>query len=399
MEVLYMNKPHFIIKNNMNKSSSTNTYMKDILTPSVLQDVCYRITGQNDYNVDFVDNSYEDDCLSKSYNKGRLATLTYEGKNAFISFSETEIEGRDSAVQSIPTAFNIFYQSEAENKELYYYFLGSGSKFETDYLISFYRQMKTIGFTFLNPEVLTSSINSFISIEDLIFSKRITAGKNNSNNSSYVTKEKSKEIEVYGKTYGANKYDAAMLSFTSTILAKKNNQHITLYEILDGNLKHMPKSSLETLELMGNTDVISTNLEFEKNQFETNNSLRSPRYKVNLLDRIGIKHCPLCHCEIPEIIQGAHVWPVSQIKKQPLTYEEQFFHAISGENGIWLCENHHKLFDENIIRFDNQGKLLIHTSDADEKNFILKITEESALPDYYYSDQFFKYLELRNMAI
>lgn len=242
-------------------------------------------------------------------------------------------------------------------------------------------------------------INSFISIEDLIFSKRATAGKNISNNSSYVTKEKSKEIEVYGKTYGANKYDAAMLSFTSAILAKKNNQHVTLYEILDGNLKHMPKPSLETLGLMGNTDVISTNLEFEKNQFETNNSLRSPRYKVNLLDRIGIKHCPLCHCEIPEIIQGAHVWPVSLIKKQPLTYEEQFSHAISGENGIWLCENHHKLFDENIIRFDNQGKLLIHTSDAEEKKFILKITEEIALPDYYYSDQFFKYLELRNKAI
>lgn len=394
-----MSKPHFIIKNNMNKSSSTNIYMKDILTPSVLQDVCFRITGQREYDVDFVDNAYEDDCLSKSYNKGRLATLTYEGKNAFISFSEVEIEGRDSAVQSIPTAFNIFFQSEAENKELYYYFLGSGTKFETDYLISFYRQMKTIGFTFLNPEVLAASINSFISIEDLIFSKRITAGKNTSNNSSYVTKEKSKEIEIYGKTYGANKYDATMLSFTSAILAKKNNQHITLYEILDGNLKHMPKSSLETLELMGNTDVMSTNLEFEKNQFETNNSLRSPRYKVNLLDRIGIKHCPLCHCEIPEIIQGAHIWPVSLIKKQPIPFDEQFAHAISGENGIWLCENHHKLFDENIIRFDNQGKLIIATSDSSERNFILKITEENTLPDYYYSNQFFKYLELRNMAI
>lgn len=394
-----MEKPHFIIKNNMNKSASTKIYMRDILTSSVLQDVCSRITGQKGYDVDFVDNAYEDDCLSKSYNKGRLATLTYEGKNAFISFSEIDIEGRDSAVQSIPTAFNIFYQSEAPNKELYYYFLGSGSKFETDYLISFYRQMKTIGFIFLNPEVLTSSINSFASIEDLIFSKRIISGKNSSNNSSYVTKEKSKEIEVYGKTYGANKYDAAMLSFTSAVLAKKDNQHITLYEILDGNLKHMPKSSLETIELMGNTDVISTNLEFEKKQFETNNSLRSPRYKVNLLDRIGIKHCPLCHCEIPEIIQGAHVWPVNLIKKQPIPFEEQFTHAISGENGIWLCENHHKLFDENLIRFDNHGQLIITTSNSCEKNFILKITEENKLPDYYYSDQFFKYLELRNMAI
>lgn len=394
-----MAKPNFIIKNNMNKSSVTNIYMKDLLTDDILRDVCLRITGQTDYNVNFVDNEYEDDCLSKSYNKGRLATLVYNDKNAFISFSEETVEGRNSAVQSIGTAFNIYYQSEASNKELYYYFLGSGTKFETAYLISVYRQMQTIGFNFLNPEVLSNAIISFSSIEDLIFSKRVTAGKNRSNNSSYVTKEKSKEIEIYGKTYGANKYDAAMLGFTSSILAKSHNQHIKLYEILEGNLEHMPKACTETLELMGNVEIISTNLEFDKNQFETNNSLRSPRYKANLLGKIGIKHCPLCHCGIPEIIQGAHVWPVSLIKKQPLTFDEQFTHAISGENGIWLCENHHKLFDENIIRFSNNGKLEIHASDAEEKKFIMKITEEDTLPDYYYSDQFYKYLKYRNQAI
>lgn len=394
-----MAKPHFIIKNNMNKSTTTKVYMKDIITDDILEDVCFRITGQKEYDVDFVDNSYEDDCLSKSYNKGRLATLIYNNKNAFISFSEEKVEGRDSAVQSVPTAFNIYYQSEAKNKELYYYFLGCGEKFEAPYLMSFYRQMKTIGFNFLNPEVLSEKILPYTSIEDLIFSRRVSSGKNSSNNSSYVTKEKAKEIEIYGKTYGANKYDASMLGFTSSVLAQRAKQHITLYEIIDKNLMHMPRASVETLELMGNTEIISTNLEFEKNQFENNNSLRSPRYKSNLLARVGIKHCPLCHCEIPEIIEGAHIWPVSIIKKQPIPFNEQFAHAISGDNGIWLCENHHKLFDENIIKFDNKGKLKINTSVADEKAFIKKITEESCLPDYYHSDNFFKYLRLRNKAI
>ena len=81
--------------------------------------------------------------------------MVYDNKNAFISFSEENVEGRNSAVQSIGTAFNIYFQSEAQNKELYYYFLGSGEKFETDYLISMYRQMQTIGFKFLNPERLS----------------------------------------------------------------------------------------------------------------------------------------------------------------------------------------------------------------------------------------------------
>lgn len=393
-----MDIPHFIIKNNMNKSSVTGKYMRDILTDAILRDVCLRITGREEYSVDFVENQYEDDCLSKSYNKGRLAVLKYDGRNAFISFSEETAEGRNSAVQSVGTAFNIYYQSEAEHKELYYYFVGTGTKFRTDYLLNAYRQMQTIGFRFLNGEVLESAIVSYGSVEDLISSRKITAKKNKSNNASYVTKEKSKEIEIFAKTFGANKYDASMLGFTASVLAKLHGQHITLYEILEGNLEHMPEACARTLKLMGNVDIIPTNLEFDRNQFVANNSLRSPRYKVNLLDRVGIKHCALCHCEIPEIIQGAHVWPVSIIKKQPLTFDEQFAHAISGENGIWLCENHHKLFDENIIRFDNTGKIDLRSADKAARAFILKITEEDEIPSVYHSDKFFEYMALRNKA-
>lgn len=373
--------------------------MENIITNDILRDICLKITGQEDFSVNFVDNDYEDDYLSKSYNKGRLAIFKYDDKNAFISFSEESVKGRNSAVQSVSTAFNIFYQSQAPNKELYYYFLGSGTKFETEYLKATYRQMQTIGFKFLNPEVLSSSIISFSSIEDLIFSRRITSGKNKSNNSSYITKEKSNEIGIYGKTYGANKYATAMLGYTASILAKTQNQHITLFEIIEGDLKHMPHASIQTLKLMGNVDIISTDLEFDKHQLEENNNLRSPRYRLNLLDRVGIKRCALCNCEIPELIQGAHVWPVSLIKKHPITFDEQFFHAISGHNGIWLCENHHKLFDENIIRFDQEGKVHFHTSDKTSLEFLSKITVKDQLDKIYLSDEFIKYLDLRNKAI
>lgn len=92
--------------------------MRNILTDDILRDVCYKITGQTVFTVNFVDNEYEDDCLSKSYNKGRLATLVYDNKNVFISFSGEVPEGRNSAVQSVGTAFNIYYQSSAPNKEL-----------------------------------------------------------------------------------------------------------------------------------------------------------------------------------------------------------------------------------------------------------------------------------------
>ncbi len=372
--------------------------MNNILTADVLKDICMKITGQEKFDVQFVDDKYEDECLSKSYNKGRLAIFKYENKNAFISFSEKEVRGRNSAVQSVGSAFNIFYQSRASNKKLYYYFLGSGPEFETDYLRAIYRQMQTMGFHFLNPEALSTSIDSFSSIEDLIFSRRITSGKNKSNNSSYITKESATEIEIYGKTYGANKYAAAMLGYTASIIAKPG-QHITFYEVLEGNLKHMPKLSAHILKCMGNVDIVPTKLEFDKKLCKERNNLRSPRYKLNLLDKIGMKHCALCHCEIPEIVQGAHVWPVHDIKKHPITFDEQFRHATSGDNGIWLCENHHKLFDEHIIRFDKEARVQFYTSDKKNLNYLHKITLEEQLDEIYLSDDFFRYLRMRNKAM
>ena len=39
--------PHFVVKNNLQKSKQTNVYFRDIVTPKVLETVCIRITGQN----------------------------------------------------------------------------------------------------------------------------------------------------------------------------------------------------------------------------------------------------------------------------------------------------------------------------------------------------------------
>lgn len=384
-----MNKPKFTIKNLMNQTSRTGQYMSDFVTDSIFKDICYRLTGQNDYTAEF----------TNSRNVGRLITLEHDNHTYFISLSLLIPEGRDSAVQTVAPAFNIYYQSDISNKSMHYYFLGAGSGFETPYFMAAYRQMATIGINFINPEVLSVQIHPFVSIDDLISSRKINSTKNSSNNSSYIIKDKSKEIEIYGKTYGANKYAAAMLGYTASVLAKLQGQHITFYEVIERNLKHMPKSCAKTLKRMGNVTLVSTDIELDKHECQAKDNLRSPLYNVHLLDRVGSKHCALCHCEIQEIIQGAHVWPVSLIKKQPLSFDDKFNHAINGENGIWLCQNHHKLFDENIIRFDNHGKVNFHANDEHSIQFLEKITEEHTLPKIYLTEGFFKYLELRNNAI
>lgn len=396
---MYRNKPHFIVKANQQKSKTKGIYFSDVVTPQVLADVCQRITGQNNFTYSYVDNEYEDEFLSTGYNKGRLAIMQYKDTVFYISFSERDIGGRNSSVQSAPTAFNMFYMNAYPKKQLCYYFLNKQGNAGTEYQMLMYRLMETIGFKFLNADdALTQTISAFSTIDDIVHLRKANARRNRSNNSTYITKSSINQFDIYGKTYGANKYETSMMCYALSTLAT-NNQIITLYEMLEGNLSELPKtSSLKVLQRMNNVNIVPTNLQLEKRVFEENNSLRSPRYIYNLLDRLGPKHCALCNCEIPELIQGAHIWPVSYIKKAGhLSLEQKLHHATNGENGLWLCENHHKMFDQGLIAFDALGKVLYRNHlEQRHIHFMNEITTNKQLPDEMLTNSFLEYLDLRN---
>ncbi len=397
----YRSIPHFVVKANLQKSKSTGVYFSDIVTPEVLKDVCRRITGQTVFTHEYVDNEYQDIFLEKSYNKGRMAVMQYEDAVCYISFSELEIGGRNSSVQSVPTAFNLFYSNSYPNKRLFYYFLNVSGNAQTDYQILIYRLMNTIGFEFLNAsESLRRRIQAFTSAEDIIFNRKANAGRNRSNNSTFITKGQTGDIEIYGKTYGANKYETSLICYALSSLWHPG-QHIKLYEVLEGDLKELPEASLNVIRKMGVIDVIPTDTTLEKRIFDgKETSLRSPRYTYHLFNKLGNKHCALCSCEIPELIQGAHILPVAAIKRMhAIPIEKRLEFAMDGDNGLWLCENHHKLFDEGMISFDKHGVLQVR-KDIDHRHmqFIDETTKCKALPPEILTDKFLWYLEQRQLS-
>lgn len=395
--MIYRNKPHFVIKANLQKSKQTGKYFSDAITEEIMADVCTKITGLSEYTFEFVENEYADEFLPGTYNKGRLAILQYQDSVSYISFSEKEIGGRNSSVQSVPTAFNMYYLNEYPNKKLYYYFLCNiGAR--TNYQLFMYRLMKTVGFVYLNDqEMLGQQITPFASIEDIIHSRKANTNRNQSNNATYITKSNAKQFDVYGKTYGANKYETSMICYAiSTLL--QSNQRATIYEMIEGDLKNLPQPSVDVLNKMGNVDIVSTDMQLEKKAFTENNSLRSPKYIYNLLSHLGRKHCALCNCEIPELIQGAHIWPVAEIKKAPLlSLDDKIKHATAAENGLWLCENHHKMFDEELIIINPDGSVS-YKEDLEEKHaiYISTVTTTLSLPPEILTEQFLNYLSLRN---
>ena len=112
--------------------------------------------------------------------------------------------------------------------------------------------MKTAGFDFLNvPPTIAGQITAFNSIDDIIRARKENGERNAGNNATYIEKNAPHEYEIYGKTYGANKYDTSLICYAISKLAQPQD-HIVLYEYNEKDLKELPTASLDVIRSMGN---------------------------------------------------------------------------------------------------------------------------------------------------
>jgi len=381
-----MPRPHFTIKNRFQKRSEL---YEDILATDILRDVCQRLTGRRDYAVTFDDTDY---------NIGRLAILEYNGTINYVSFSEFEIGSRNSFFQSFPSALVKYHQEANPRKNINFYFLEPDGNIETPYFIFMYRLMKTAGTNFLNErDYLTAVINPFNSVSDIIVQRDLNRGRNRGNVSSYVTIDENDTLQIFGKTYGANKYETTLLCLA---IHEITPYSMELYEIQEGNLRQLPRGARDVISSLG-IDVITSDLVLEREEFETNDSLRSPTYIYNLLEKLGEKKCSLCDCEIPQIIQGSHIWPVTSIKRvHNISIEQKIQYAIDGDNGLWLCNNHHKLFDINMLYITQDGRLKYKANiEQAHEECLRNFTVNSRIPDEILTPNFIDYLDKRNRIL
>lgn len=262
-----------------------------------------------------------------------------------------------------------------------------------------YRLMKTVGTNFINEELLEPyTIQPFQTVEDIILAKNNIRGRNSGNNSSYITQSADDVIQVFGKLFGANKYETSLLCIA---LYRVTNTNIELFEIEEGNLRKLPRVARVYLLSLERFSIVNATITLEESEFRENDSLRSPRYIYNLLEKLGDKKCVLCDCEIPQIIQGAHIWPVANIKvDDSINQDQKLSHAINGDNGLWLCSNHHKLLDTNIIRLFNDSSVKIKTTLSDsQRNYLNEVTTVKEIPKDIVNENFVEYLTKRNQNI
>lgn len=378
------NIPKFVIKLHSQKGKYT---FKEIISPKTLEEICFLKTGKKKYSVEFI---------TEGYNKGQLALLYNNNDVHFISFSPTGKIGRNSFFQSLSTAVIRFIKEKKTNehiKDISFYFLDFFGNVDTPYYKFMFRIMKTIGFNFINFEkIFSEDFLPFNTVEDIIFSRN--TNKRKQNNSTYITKNEKGHAEIYAKTYGANKKEAVLLALAISRISEK----LTIYEITEKELQVLPQPDKDVLLEVGNIVFVTTNLNMERANFNNNKiNLRSPIYISNLLEKLGDKKCTFCNCEIPELIEGAHILEVSQIKqRRNLSFEDKFKFAIDGNNGLWLCRNHHKMFDENIIYIDNDSSINLKENLRKEyADYIREHTKIWTVPSETYTAEFKFYLEQR----
>ncbi|PKE62279.1 HNH endonuclease signature motif containing protein [Macrococcoides caseolyticum] len=374
--------PEFIINNKKQKGGE----FIDDLSKEDLKNICLYFTGKSEYKL----------TLLEKVNYGRLGILKFNNKIEFICFSNPDLSGRNSAVQHVTSALSRYHQNKNNNPdaELYYYFVNSEKDYGIKYFLFYYRMMKTVGFNFINDvEYLNQNILPFTTFDDLMNVRNLNQKKQN--NSSYFTINSKGDIELFAKTYGANKKESVLMA--CTVASLLDSQNLIVYEMIEKDLKQLPAPDKILMECY-NITIIKSDKELEKKMLNSVNNYRSPKFNMNLLELRGPKKCSLCDCSIPQIIEGAHIWPVSEIKKESLYSEdEKIIAATAGENGIWLCSNHHKLFDSNLIFIDNNYQLVISDRlESSEYRYVEAITPYKDLTASLINEESSDYLLRRN---
>ena len=388
-------KPTFYVNRlgAQDKVPTVDTY----LTKEIFDDIICRLFGQlGDYEV-----IWEEKRIV-----GRLIKLETDDQIIYINLSQNGIiRGRDYQIQSIPTALSIFLNEQGYNKKksnFYFYFMPFSGNNNTDYMRFFYRMLKTAGVTFLNADYGLPGIEilPFNTVKDIIRARNENRGANSSNQSTYITDE-GEYYHIYGKTFGANQKETTLLCYAVSAVTDKP---VKVFQIVDnGSTKLSDRdiesiSNFETLINKHNIEVLDDSYEFDNDDSDTvKDNLRNPKFVYNLLNKTGgEKRCALCGCKIDSVIQAAHIYEVNQIRKRnDLTFEQKLALATDIDNGIWLCENHHKLFDRRLINFEEGHLVISNNLDDEDKVFVQEITTITEIEPQFINERMLAFFDMR----
>ena len=342
------------------------THLLGDMTEDEYKDIVNRSVGDVDFIVkeDF-----------RGHNSGQYIKLKMADTIKYICLSrKIASESRNAFIlQNFPSAYQ-HYLEEKNPKKLFEYYIRDFSTSHPPFAIFSYKLLLTGGIKILNLDKVKVSEKAILFDYTTPFNDykqmrtyRLNLSKKNSSNNSTTFEENDDEISVYGKSYGANGRETTAICLALSRLVPGKN--IKLYNVNETDKNHLADIDPANRYILENIgiELNDDRMDFESNDEKVIAKRNTRLFHYNLLQKYKEKKCYLCGCDIEKVIQGAHIYSSTDILHSSLSEEEKTKQIVDADNGIWLCANHHLLFDYLLIYFKEK---YLYASDTLNKNQI-----------------------------
>ena len=358
------------------------THLLGDMTEDEYKDIVNRSVGDVDFIVkeDF-----------RGHNSGQYIKLKMADTIKYICLSrKIASESRNAFIlQNFPSAYQ-HYLEEKNPKKLFEYYIRDFSTSHPPFAIFSYKLLLTGGIKILNLDKVRVSENAILFDYTTPFNDykqmrtyRLNLSKRNSSNNSTTFEENDDEISVYGKSYGANGRETTAICLALSRLVPGKN--IKLYNVNETDKNHLADIDPANRYILENIgiELNDDRMDFESNDERVIAKRNTRLFHYNLLQKYKEKKCYLCGCDIEKVIQGAHIYSSTDILHSSVSEEEKTKQIVDADNGIWLCANHHLLFDYLLIYFKER---YLYASDTLNKNQIEYI-KNSITQGYFLSNE------------
>jgi len=396
-------------KSRSDNKSQNGVYWPDFLSPTDLQQICLLATGLDKFTLKWLD---ENEIVSSGgknykYNVGNVVKILHNTKTTYITLGYPLNDGRNSYFQQVGPAYRRYLEDPSKNKNFMFYALplrrpDNFGRVLTLYHHFMFRVLSAAGIKGNWLEFLKDNPPKFQNLQKLIASRNRLSKKNN--NASYIYYDSEEDsFYLFLKTYGASKYESFFFALAAINIELEKKIHVR--ELEEGKLTGLPEWAQNHIEEVSEGRVRCHFIEMEMDDHRERvilfpPSLRTPRYRVNVSNRCGPEVCAFCDNDNPREIEAAHIWDVHKLKLLSIKNDENIVlwdHASNGHNGIWLCKDHHRAFDNNTILIDLEGYLLynIEMSERVVRDLRNSITK-NRLDLKLISNEFLFYLKKRH---
>lgn len=362
----------------------TNNISQEFSSDEIL-DVCKKSTGEvGDILVD----------ENRTY--GHYIILEDPKSKIYILLSSKSNLGRNAYLaQFFSTAYSDFVLDKTSKKKSFEIFLFDNPSIDANYNKFVYKLLKTCNIRIINEiDLLHTVYNKFSSHKEIQEFRRDVSMRNSSNNSTYFSEE-GDHISVFGKVFGANGKESALICFALVYISSKP---IWLYQVYDNESNQISSKDLQALELLGIQikekipEMDNGNIKLDIKEKDLRDT---PKFHYNLLKKYDIKKCYLCSCDIGGMIVGAHIHRVTDIKNdKTIATETKISQIVDGDNGFWFCSDHDKLFELGLIYFIDKNLVISNRLNEKQNKFVDNITEKFEIEPVYFNENMSKYINL-----